>query len=146
MRRAEYNLQEREPESVKRESREKEDQHMVTDSEECYILHKGLPPERIGRNGSYKSFVFLHQPTDKVRTGKHHRRAGDGMYAHAVAENIHYEASRKANEQLPEFINLCREREQRKDIDTRVNYPHEMEVVNQQYLQQEDCYKAYDMF
>ena len=119
---------------------------MVKYGSDSYVFDKRLPSERQTCDGAYKSLILLHEPTDKIRSREHKRSAREGVNTHAVAEDIHYESCRKTDKKLPEFIHLSRQCQQRQNIDTWVNHPHKMEVVDQQDLQYINYCKANDMF
>ena len=119
---------------------------MVKYGSDSYVFDKRLPSERQTCDGAYKSLILLHEPTDKIRSRKHKRSAREGVNAHAVAEDIHYESGCKTDKELPQLIHLSGQYEQRQDVDTRINHPHKVEVVDQQNLQQIHYYKADYLF
>ena len=85
---------------------------MVKYGSDSYVFDKRLPSERQTCDGAYKSLILLHEPTDKIRSREHKRSAREGVNAHAVAEDIHYESCRKANEKLPKFVQFSRQYQQ----------------------------------
>ena len=119
---------------------------MMTYGSESYVFDIRLPPERLTGDGTYETLILLHEPTDEIRAREHERSAREGVNTHAVAEDIHYESCRKTDKELPNFIHLSRQCQQRQNIDTWVNHPHKMEVVDQQDLQYINYCKANDMF
>ena len=119
---------------------------MMTYGSESYVFDIRLPSERLTGDGTYETLILLHEPTDEVRAREHERSAREGVNTHAVAEVIHYESGCKTDKELPQLIHLSGQYEQRQDVDTRINHPHKVEVVDQQDLQYINYCKANDMF